>query len=69
MYIELLEIPGYRGLNSMMHPYQPIKTGFTRSKPLSPDKNCFSRFSWHIKDNGRKKRVKRGKTWVKTMRP
>jgi hypothetical protein len=40
--IELEEIPGFRGLYPITHPHQPIKTGFTREKPLSPDKNRLS---------------------------
>jgi hypothetical protein len=33
---ELQETPGYQGLDPISHSHQPIKTGFTRLKPLSP---------------------------------
>jgi hypothetical protein len=44
-----------------MHPHQPIKTAFTRLKPLSPDRNRLSPdFSSYIEDNGMKKGAEDG---------
>jgi hypothetical protein len=62
--LELSEIPGDIVLNSITHPHQPIKTGLTRLKPLSPGRNRFSPgSSHHVEGDGRTKEGNEGRQW------